>query len=69
MEKELNFMEMGIFIKDNLLMDWHKGMDSIHGLMEASLKAIFSKENVVDMVCGKQEKIVLNPIRDILILI
>ncbi len=62
-------MEMGIFIRDNLLMDLHKDMDSIHGQMEVSLKVIFSKENVVDMESGKQERIVLNLIKDIFILI
>jgi hypothetical protein len=69
MEKEHSFMEMGIFIRDNLLMDLHKDMDSIHGQMEVSLKVIFSKENVVDMESGKQERIVLNLIKDIFILI
>ena len=69
MEKEHSFMEMGIFIRDNLLMDLHKDMDSIHGQMEVSLKVIFSKENAVDMEFGKQEKIVLNLIKDIFILI
>ena len=69
MEKEHSFMEMGIFIRDNLLMDLHKDMDSIHGQMEVSLKVIFSKENVVDMESGKKERIVLNLIKDIFILI
>lgn len=69
MEKEHSFMEMGIFIRDNLLMDLHKDMDSIHGQMEVSLKVIFSKESVVDMESGKQERIVLNLIKDIFILI
>lgn len=62
-------MEMGIFIRDNLSMDLHKDMDSIHGQMEVFLKVIFSKANVVDMESGKQEKIVLNLIKDIFILI
>ncbi len=69
MEKEHSFMEMGIFIRDNLSMDLHKDMDSIHGQMEVFLKVIFSKENVVDMEFGKQERIVLNLIKDIFILI
>ncbi len=69
MEKEHNFMVMGISIRDNLLMVLLKDMESIHGLMEVFLKGIFSKGNAVDMEFGKQEKIVLNLIKVIFILI
>lgn len=69
MEKEHSFMETGISIKDNLLMDLLKDMDNIHGEMEAFLKVIFSKGSVVDMEFGKQEKTVLNLIKVIFILI
>lgn len=62
-------METGISIKDNLLMDLLKDMDNIHGEMEAFLRVIFSKGSVVDMEFGKQEKTVLNLIKDIFILI
>lgn len=48
-------------------MDTHKDMESILGQMEASLKVIFSKENVVAMEFGKQEKTILNLIKDIFI--
>lgn len=67
MEKELNYTEMEIFIRANLWMVYHKGMESIHGLMEASLKGIFNKGNVVDTEFGRQEKIVLSPIKGIFI--
>jgi hypothetical protein len=67
MAKEHNCMEMAIFIRESLSMDTHKDMESILGQMEASLKVIFSKENVVVMEFGKQEKTVLNLIKDIFI--
>ncbi len=67
MAKEHNCMEMAIFIRESLSMDTHKDMESILGQMEASLKVIFSKENVVAMEFGKQEKTVLNLIKDIFI--
>lgn len=69
MEKEHNFMETEISIRDSLLTGLLKDMDNIHGVTEAFLKVIFSKGSVVDMEFGKQEKTVLNLIKVIFILI
>lgn len=62
-------METEISIRDSLLTGLLKDMDNIHGVMGAFLKVIFSKGNVVDMEFGKQERIVLNLIKVIFILI
>lgn len=50
-----NIMQMGICIKENILMDWLKAMGNMHGLMVALLKEILNRVIEMDMDYGNQK--------------
>ena len=59
MEKEFKIIQLVIDTKESLLMECHKAMENIIGIMDPPTKVILNKDAEMDMESGKiQNKLV-----------